>query len=361
MSKTTKPNYLPDYIVTPGEILSDYLESLGMTQAELSQRSGLTEKTISEIIQGKSALTPETALKLEYCLGRPAHFWNNLEMQYRQDCTRLAAKEQLVSDLDWLKSVPVNALIKLGWMEKREDKISQVEECLKYYGVASREQWEQQWNRCQAAYRQTKRFESCAEAVSAWLRRGEIEAQGIASAPFDKQKFIAILEQIRPLTKEPPQVFIPQLKALCASVGVVILFIPELPKCRVSGVTRWLGDKAVIQLSLRYKSNDHLWFTFFHESGHIIKHGRKDIFIETNGLDGEKEDEANLFASNILIPSLLLHSFLQNWNKSNREIVLFAQKINIAPGIVVGRLQHDKNIPRTQGNDLKVFYQWVKP
>ncbi len=137
-----------------------------------------------------------------------------------------------------------------------------------------------------------------------------------------------------------------------------MVFVPELPKAGVYGATRWLGEKAIIQLSLRYKSNDHLWFTFFHEAGHIIKHGRKDIFIEGNGLDGEKEEEADVFASDKLIPPAEFKLFLAKWNRSLAEIGSFAVHIGIALGIVVGRLQHDGMLQNTLGNKLKVFYRW---
>jgi HTH-type transcriptional regulator / antitoxin HigA len=164
---------------------------------------------------------------------------------------------------------------------------------------------------------------------------------------------------IRALTREEPQVFVPRLTDLCAAAGVAIVFVPELPKTGVSGATRWIGDRAVIQLSLRYKSNDQLWFTFFHEAGHILKHGRKEIFIESNGLDGEKEEEANAFARDKLIPPEELRRFLQHWNQSNEGIIAFADRIGIAPGIVAGRLQHDGLLPNSHGNKLKIYYRWA--
>jgi addiction module HigA family antidote len=358
MVDTNRNQYAPDYLVTPGEVLEEYLEACGMSQAELAARTGLAKKTINEIIKGKSPITTETALKLERCLGRPAHFWNNLERQFQEDRTRLAENERLQSRLDWLRKVPVTALIKLGWIPKMPTVVAQLEEVLRFFGVASPEQWETVWRNHQVAYRQTQRFATYEESVSAWLRMGEIQARQIPCAPFNKKSFQETLETIRGLTREEPQVFEPELLKLCASAGVAIVFVPELPKTGVYGATRWLGEKAVIQLSLRYKSNDHLWFTFFHEAGHIIKHGRKDIFIEGNGLDGEKEEEANLFASDKLIPPAELSSFLAKWKGSLAEVESFADRIGIAPGIIVGRLQHDGLLQNSHGNKLKVFYLW---
>ena len=359
MADTMLNQYIPDYLVPPGEVLEEYLEAYSMTQAELSARTGLTKKTINEIIKGKSPITSETALKLERSLGRPAHFWNNLERQFQEDRSRFAEEKRLEGHLDWLKKIPLSHLTKLGWLPKKSDKISQLTEVLRFFGVASPEQWLTVWQEHQVAYRQTIRFEACAEFVSAWLRKGEIDARQIACEPFDRKRFQEALDVIRGLTMEEPKIFQPRLVDICASAGVAVVFIPELPKTGVYGATRWLGDKAVIQLSLRYKSNDHLWFTFFHEAGHIIKHGRKEIFIEGNGMDSEKEEEANAFARDRLIPPADYRRFIASWDgRSLAPIEAFAEKIKIAPGIVVGRLQYDKRLPNSHGNKLKVFFRW---
>jgi HTH-type transcriptional regulator / antitoxin HigA len=359
MADTMLNQYVPDYLVAPGEVLEEYLEAYSMPQAELAARTGLTKKTINEIIKGKSPITSETALKLERSLGRPAHFWNNLERQFQEDRSRFAEAKRLEGHLDWLKKVPVGHLTKLGWLPKKNNKILQLTEVLRFFGVATPEQWLTVWQKHQVAYRQTVHFDACAEFLSAWLRKGEIDARQIACEPFDRKRFQEALDVIRGLTMEEPKIFKPRLVDICASAGVAVVFIPELPKTGVYGATRWLGDKAVIQLSLRYKSNDHLWFTFFHEAGHIIRHGRKEIFIEGNGMDSNKEEEANTFARDKLIPPADYRRFIASWDgRSLAPIEAFAGKINIAPGIVVGRLQYDKRMPNSHGNKLKVFFRW---
>jgi addiction module HigA family antidote len=89
-----KNQYNPDYLVTPGEVLEEYLEHAGLTQASLADRTGLSKKTINEIVKAKSAITAETALRFERTLGRPAHFWGNLERHYQEDKTRLADEQK---------------------------------------------------------------------------------------------------------------------------------------------------------------------------------------------------------------------------------------------------------------------------
>lgn len=148
--------------------------------------------------------------------------------------------------------------------------------------------------------------------------------------------------EIRALTREPdPRVLIPKLESLCAQCGVAVVFVPELPKTGVSSATRWVTkDKALIQLSLRYKTDDQLWFTFFHEAAHILKHGKKELFLEGKGMDGEQEREANEFAGNWLIPPRKFREFLKRPRLGRTDILAFADELSTAPGIVLGRLQH---------------------
>lgn len=352
--------YRPDYAVSPGEVLEFELDVRGMKQQELAKRTGLTPKHIGAIVNAKSSITPETAIKLERAIGMPAQYWMNLETQYQEILARIAEEKKLTRDLDWLKRIPVAAMAKKGWIEKSKDAKAQLVKVLQFFGIASVDQWDDIWPNLAVAYRQHNHHEISPEAVSAWLRRAEIEASSIACAPYDKAKFRQALDEIRSLTSAPPEVFVPEMQSLCAAAGVAVVFVPSLPKTAVSGATRWLtSTKALIQLSLRYKTDDHLWFTFFHEAGHILLHGKKELFLEgTNGLDIDKENEANEFSENELIPRKILTAFTQENRLSKANIKKFAEQLRIAPGIVVGQLQHKHLLPSTHCNELKQRFQW---
>ena len=361
MNNKQTNQYFPDYLVTPGDVLEDHLAVIGMSQVELATRTGLAKKTVNEIIKGKASITAETAVKLERVLGRPSRFWMNLESNYQEDLVRLEQKSRMLSNLEWLDRFPIKEMMKLEWLPSSKDKIAQAEILLNFFGVASPAQWESIWSNSCVAFRQSVRYQICNEAVCAWLRQGELEARKITSTTYDEKSFKGILEGLRKLTQEEdPQVFIRELTGLCASVGVIVVFIPELPKTRTCGAVRWINGKPVIQLSLRYKTNDHLWFSFFHEVGHILKHGRKLLFLEMSEKEVESnyETEADIFASNCLIPLPELQKFLDQGKITPSKIRDFAQCIEIAPGIVVGRLQHDRHIPFSACNELKISYSW---
>ena len=358
----TVNEYVPDYLVTPGEVLVDYLEYAGLSQVSLAERTGLSKKTINEIIKAKSAITAETALKLERTLGRPAHFWSNLEQQYQENKTRLEDKKRLEQDLHWLDIFPVSEIAKKRWIGKFKTKPQKLDALLSFFAVASPAQWEKIWIReLQVSYRKAENTKKNIGIISAWLRRGEIEAQSQSCAQFDKQKFLNSLAEIRELTTEKPETFIPKLISICAACGVAAVLVPALPGLRIYGATRWFNNKYVMQLSLYLKSNDHLWFTIFHEACHIIKHSRRELFIEGNIQKNKIENEADSFAQDILIPPKQLKDFLASVGiPTIYQIEQFAKDIGIASGIVVGRLQHDKLLSRSYGNELKVWYEWVK-
>ena len=146
---------------------------------------------------------------------------------------------------------------------------------------------------------------------------------------------------------------------MCATAGVALTLVPEIKGAPVSGATEWLTpEKALIALSLRYKSDDQFWFSFFHEAGHILKGSKKAKYIDASG---DKEDagerEANAFAGNFLIPPREAGQLDKLWSK--KSVVAFARSIGVAPGIVVGRLQREGIVPYSNLNGLKRKLKWV--
>lgn len=352
--------YKPDYVSPPGETLLDTLEAIGMSQADLAERAGRPKKTINEIIKGKAAITPETALQLERVLGVPSGFWNQREHLYREFLAREAENARLRDQVEWLEKLPVKAMIKLGWIEGSKDKVTLLRQTLSFFGVATPQKWDELWRESQPAFRKSRSFKTDPGAVASWLRKGEIEARRISCDPYSETKFKEVLRQIRSLTATAPEYFQPELARLCASAGVAVVFVPELPGTRVFGATRWLTpNKAVIQLSLRYKTDDHLWFTFFHEAGHILLHGKTRLFLEDDHDRDGHEKEANRFAADMLIPERALRRFQAREDHSLEAIKNFAREIGIVPGIVVSRLQHEGLLQRSHGNKLKARVEWM--
>ena len=359
MTNTIENRYAPDFISPPGETLAEILEERNMSQSELAQRMGRPKKTINEIIKGKAEITIDTALQIQLVLGTPASFWIERERLYREYLARKNENQRLKGYLGWLKQIPYRQMTELGWLKFDEDKIEQLRESLNFFAVVSPEQWEEIWGRnLSIDFRKSQAFDSDQGAITAWLRQGEIEASKINCADYNELKFRDALRQIRSLTIKSIEVFQPQMIELCAAAGVALAFVPELPKTMVHGATRWLGShRALIQLSDRYKTNDHFWFSFFHEAGHILLHGKRTLFLEGQDIqDTIKEKEADVFAANFLIAPRDWQRFIANNSLNRKAINQFAEQLGIHPGIIVGRMQHEQIISYQNCNDLKDKY-----
>jgi HTH-type transcriptional regulator / antitoxin HigA len=355
-----KATFAPDYAFPPGETLSETIEALGLTQKELAARMGRPLKTINEIIKGTAQIMPDTALQLEKVTGVPANFWNTSEANYRERIARLADEQRQKEAVGWVDQFSYTHMVKLKLVPEMKDKVERVGVLLHFLGVASPKQWQETYAALRGAARESGKFATELGDFSAWLRAGELLAQKRLCAPYSKPLFMQHLTSIRALTAQSPAKVWPEVVRLCAAAGAAVVLVPELPQTHVSGFTRWLTpEKALIQLSLRYKTDDSLWFTFFHEAAHILLHGKKDIFVEYRGVDSPKEREANEWAGKFLIPPTAWRDFLANFPAQptpaiSGSIQRFARGLGIAPSIIVGRLQHqEKRLSAGLCNGLK--------
>lgn len=356
----TEERVWPDIAIPPGETLAETLEAKHLSQAELARRAGRPVQAISEIIQGKKEITPETALALERVLGIPAHIWIRLEADYRTTKARLADRERLKAEIPLAKAYPYKAMVKYGWILTASDPVDRVQQLLRYFGVASLQHV--RLLDTQPAWRRSQAISASPQALVAWLRQGEILAQQIKTEAFDAPGLMEALPVFRSFTREKPEIFLPKLRDMLAQRGIALVLVQELSKTGAHGATRWLGPKAVLQLSIRLRWADIFWFSLFHELGHIVRHGRKAKFIESDTTTAdEQEREADAFASRHLLPERAYKKFVRTKTPFSTAIVKsFAADIGVHPGIVVGRLQHEQLLPHSHLNRLRVQYQWAE-
>jgi len=339
MQAKKKYTFQPDYAVAPGNTLQEVMVSLDMNQKELAKRLELTEQTLNRIFKGEQPISYSTASRLELVTRVPAHFWNNLEAEYREQLAKIEERERLEADIEWLKTIPVKELVGRGCYESQAEKVSELRETLKFYGVSSVEAWRDIWDVPAVAARRSECFESRPGDASAWIRQGEIQAHSVECQPYDKKRFKDALSVIRRLTKETPDVFEPEMRRLCAESGVAVTFVREMKKVPWSGATKWLTpNKAMILLCLRGKGEDKFWFSFFHEAGHVLNDSKKDLLINDGSHGDPREERANQFAADLLIPSKYNESI--RCIRTKAEVVSVAAELEVAPGIVAGRYQH---------------------
>ena len=73
---------MPTIAIHPGEHLAEELSELGMSAAELARQIDVPTNRITEILNGRRAITGDTALRLAHFFGTTAEFWLNLQTLY---------------------------------------------------------------------------------------------------------------------------------------------------------------------------------------------------------------------------------------------------------------------------------------
>ncbi len=248
-------------------------------------------------------------------------------------------------------------------MSKPASKAERVGAVLRFFGVGSIDAWNTTYGEkllSSVAYRHSPSFRSNRYALATWLRLGEIEANRISTQPFDKRLLVQTLTKIRSLTADQTTESIHTAQLLCQDAGVVLAIIKPFPKTSLHAATRWISPKkALIQLTARHKRDDQLWFSFFHESAHVLLHGKRQMFVQTKDKQAtEQEEQADRWATNFLISPRDWRTFSDALDFDAGDVVAFADKQGISPGIVVGRLQHEERINWSNLNNLKATLEW---
>jgi len=351
--------YEPLLVSHPGETLLDILDEKSMPQAELARRTGRPVKTINEIIRGKASITSETALQLERVLGVPASFWLKRQYNYDEYIARFNENAQIDLYKDWAKKFPLKKMIEYGYIPDSKSTIEHTKSLLGMFKIASPEVFDRNYLNAAIRYRKSAQFTTDEYALAAWLQFGRIQASVRHCSLYNKINFKKRLPSLRSLTTEPPEIFVPKLESICAECGVAVVFVPELPKIRAFGATYWEGVRPVIQLCLRGKRDDILWFTFFHEAAHILLHQKKNtIFLDAGKAEGKEEEEADRFASELLLSKKELVKFVDNNPLTYDSIETFARQKGLAPSIIVGKLHHFGYAPFKHFQKLRKTFIW---
>jgi HTH-type transcriptional regulator / antitoxin HigA len=329
---TIQNQYFPQSVFHPCVTLNEKLEEMVMGPKEFALRTGKPEKTITAILKGESSITPDMAVRFENVLLIPAHFWLNSQRSYDEYIAREKRKATLQEGVSWMKEFPITDMIKKGWIKNVKSAEERTAELLTFFGFASPSAWESYYNhqKLKVAWNISLACTKEPHTLSAWLRKGDLQASELSAVIFDEKKFKAALHKIKEIMVKQPDNLFSQLQNKCLEAGVKVIHTPCLSKVPINGSTRWLNDGIpLIQLSDRYKRNDIFWFTFFHEAGHILLHGKKDIFlegIEYSDKDMAKEAEADEFALKWTFSEEQDAELMQSYHITEGEVIDFVNK-----------------------------------
>jgi len=297
-----KNQYFPQSVPHPGETLKEKLEEMIMGPKEFALRTGKPEKTIIAIIKGDSSITPDMAVQFESVTRIPANFWMNHQRNYDEFIAREKRQTVIQEAVKWAKQFPLTEMIKKGWLPSVTTIQEKTIEMLAFFGFSNHTAWEDYYfnQQLKVAFRISLSQTCEPYAISAWLRKGELQAMDLKAKDYSEKKFKEALPKLKAIKANYPDGFFNQLQSICLKAGVKVVHTPRINKAPISGSTRWINDTPFIQLTEQFNDSNSFWFTFFHEAGHILLHGKKDIFLEKveySDKDLIKEKEADEFAT----------------------------------------------------------------
>ena len=348
--------YFPQTVPHPGKTLEEKLNEMEMGPKEFALRTGKPEKTIIAVLKGESSITPDMAVQFESVTKIPANFWMNHQRGYDEYLAREKRQAVIEESVTWAKKFPLGDMIKKEWLPKVSTIQEKTQEMLVFFGFSNHTAWEDYYFKQQlkVAFRISLAQTKEPYAISAWLRKGELQASELDAEEYSENIFKDALPELKTIMAKHPKDFFNQLQKICLEAGVKVVHTPCINKAPISGSTRWLNDTPFIQLTGRYNRNDSFWFTFFHEAGHILLHGKKDIFLEKvdySDKDLIKEREADRFAVKWTLSEEEEEEIVSTTLLTDAHVRHFAKKFDTHPAIIIGRLQHKKLIPYTLGRD----------
>lgn len=356
-----------DLIIHPGETIADILEERGITQAELAARTNVTPAYISKVISGKNDISPDFARKLEYALDVPKTFWLNRQASYDAELlewneANTVTKEECAA-LQILHEV-VAWLAKRKMITQQADDASVILELRRVFRMSDISKLGEQ--QAVGAFRVAKTAPVEPLVMGAWLRLCQVfgECSTADVERFDPQKTGQLIAELKQLMVKACGDPCAELTEIMARYGIRFSVMPNFRGAPVHGyISRNKEGEYQMALTLRGAGADIFWFSLFHELGHIVN---GDVSKTAGLLDTEdsteaaKEEAANDFAKDALLEPASYASFVKGGSFGADAICQYAKSQNVAPYIVIGRLQKETLIPYSWHSKYKTRYKWAE-
>lgn len=339
----------------PGSYVEDIIDDLNITQNEFADRLETSSKTVSKIINGEESISKNIANKLAKLTGIDIKTWLNLQANYDAKVMEIENKknedEHHISELIDLKALKTNGFIE----DKRysvQERISRLRILFNVSNLTRLSEFD-----TAVSYRIRSVDEKAIVNSNVMLELAMNQARNATSNKYNRKKLEDALPVIHQMITEDPSVFYEKIQQLLIECGIVLVALPNFSGAQLHGATKKFKNGSVLLLITdRQKKADIFWFSLIHELAHIYN---EDFYSNVENQDEyqHKEELADKFASNFLIPDIDYEKFISAKNFTEDSIVGFANQIDVLPGIVLGRLQKDQLIGYDELNHLMVRYK----
>lgn len=349
----------------PGYYISEIIEDMDITQAEFAIRMGTTPKTLSQLINGQANISGDLAQKLSIMLGTDVEFWLNLQKTFDEKIIEIRKAKELEAQIEVVTLIDYSYFVKYAKLPAVRTAAEKVSNLCRFLKVADLRVFSSPDFLVNFRTGISHAEDKNTLNARVWLQTALNFARDMRVNSFNADKLKEALPEIRKMTLQSPDIFLPRLHQIFSECGVAFVLLPYLKNSGINGAVKWLNqEQVVLAMNDRKLYADTFWFSLFHEIRHVLQQKTKTVFISSNetemkAIDSKLETDADNFAQNYLIPLKEYKAFAPSKYTSDMEIIEFAQKIGIHPGVVAGRLQHDKIIQPNRCSQLKEKYKII--
>ena len=304
-------------------------------------------------------------MKISAMLGISVETLLNLQKAYDQKKIEIDQTKAMDEQIEVVDVIDYSYFVKNNLLPDVKNKLEKIKELCSFFKVSDLRILQRR--DFLVSFRTTVSSVTDKNIINAnvWLQTAINKGLSIDVSPFDEKKLKSYIKEIRSMTLQEPNEFYPRLCEIFNECGVAFVLLPALKNCGVNGVVKWYDDKVILALNDRFKYADTFWFSLFHEIKHVFQKKKTKVIIncddDISDIDDEFEAEADQFATETLIPGDQYHSYFDDKGRyiSRSDVQRFAKCMGVHPGIVVGRLQHDKKIAHSSMTDMRQQYTIV--
>lgn len=329
--------------ISPGDFIREKMEARSWTQSDLAYALGFKQAAaVNQILNDKRSISPNLARSLALALDcdpeEIAKIQAAWDVRVADDPDPAITVRSRV-----LNRYPLREMVKRGWIDPDHGQGTLEEQICRFFDVSNMDEVPHLSHSAKKA-----RYDEIPPEQLAWLFRVKSIAEEMTAVPFDRDKLADALETFAGLRKESEHVR--HVPRLLQDAGVRFVVVEGLANAAIDGVCFWLNRSApVIGMSFRHDRIDNFWFVLRHECAHVMHgHGQSRAIIDCElgeiepAASANKEERiANEEAADFCVPNKKMQSFYLRKKPyfAEREVLAFAKRMAVHPGLVVGQLQ----------------------
>ena len=212
----------------PGYYIADIIEDMGITQAEFATRMGTNTKTLSYLINGQANISNDLAKKLSVMMGTSVDVWMNLQNSYDQKLIEIQKAKDFDEQISLAKYIDYKYFVDVVGLPIVKTINEKITNLCRYFMVSDL--------RIMLTPDFLVNYRTGVNAINekniinsrAWVQTAINFSQRIETKVYNAEKLKSFLPELRDMTIQKPEFFLPRMRYIFAECGVAFVLLPNL-------------------------------------------------------------------------------------------------------------------------------------